>query len=330
MFLKGTGLMEAESTAKVAIVMAVYNGEQYLDDQIQSILGQTYENWQLFISDDCSNDNSLQVVKKYVRSEPRIHLVLEGKHFGNAQDHFMALLREVAGKFDYYMFCDQDDVWDSNKVQLEVEAAAKWPMDKPVLVATDLRVVSEDLSVISNSFAKYSDFSPTTAQFGNLLIENFVTGCTVLINNCLAELAADTPAGTYMVMHDWWFALIAKGLGQLVYLPTATISYRQHGDNSLGAAQYGIHSILASWDWAEQCRKMCNSIRQADSFMGQYGSQLDNEKRSETINFIGLTAHPRILRIAKLANAHAWKTGVPRCFGEIIGILFSRHINKDW
>ncbi|MCI6681028.1 MAG: glycosyltransferase family 2 protein [Parafannyhessea umbonata] len=322
--------METESTAKVAIVMAVYNGAQYLDDQIQSILGQTYDNWQLFISDDCSNDNSLQTVRKYVQSEPRIHLVLEDKHFGNAQDHFMALLREVAGEFDYYMFCDQDDVWDSNKVQLEVEAADRQPKDRPVLVATDLRVVREDLSVISDSFANYGNLSPVTARFGNLLIENFVTGCTVLINNSLASLAADTPAGTYMVMHDWWLALIAKGLGQLVYLPTATISYRQHGDNSLGAAQYGIKSILASWDWAEQCRNMHNSIRQADAFLGQYGSQLDDERRSEAISFLGFTTHPRILRVVKLAHAHAWKTGMPRCLGETIGVLFSRHIEKDW
>lgn len=322
--------MQAKTTARVAIVMAVYNGEQYLDAQIQSILAQTYENWQLFISDDYSKDSSLQIVQKYIKAEPRIHLVLEGKRYGNAQDHFMALLREVVGKYDYYMFCDQDDVWDSNKVQLEVEASEKTSREKPVLVATDLRVVREDLSVISDSFARYSNLSPTTAQFGNLLIENFVTGCTVLINNSLATLAADTPVGTYMVMHDWWLALIAKGLGQLVYLPIATISYRQHGDNSLGASKYGVKAILANWDWAEQCRNMHNSIRQADSFLGLFGGQLNNEEHSEIDSFVGLTIHPRFLRIEKLAHAHAWKTGEPRCIGEVIGILFSRDINKDW
>lgn len=313
--------------------MAVYNGEQYLDAQIQSILGQTYENWQLFISDDCSKDGSLRIVQKYVQAEPRIHLVLEGKHYGNAQDHFMALLREVAGKYDYYMFCDQDDVWDSNKVQAEVEAAQAaeaWSKDQPVLVATDLRVVQEDLSVISDSLAAYMNLSPTTSKFGNLLIENYVTGCTVLLNDRLARMAASTPSGTYMVMHDWWFALIARGLGQLVYLPKATISYRQHGDNSLGAAHYGIKAILASWDWAEQCRNMHNSIRQADAFMQQYGSQLDSTKHKEISSFVGFTTHPRVLRIGKLASAHAWKTGVPRCIGEVIAILFSHIINKDW
>lgn len=313
--------------------MAVYNGEQYLDDQIQSILGQTYENWQLFVSDDCSKDSSLQVVRKYVQAEPRIHLVLEGKHYGNARDHFMALLRDVAGKFDYYMFCDQDDVWDADKVQTEVDAAQATEArskDQPVLVATDLRVVQEDLSVISDSLAAYMNLSPTTSKFSNLLIENYVTGCTVLLNDKLARMAASTPVGTYMVMHDWWFALIAQCLGQLIYLPKATISYRQHGDNSLGAAHYGVKAILASWDWAEQCRKMHNSIRQADAFIHQYGNQLDETRLAEISSFVDFTIHPRVLRIGKLASAHAWKTGAPRCIGEVIAILFSHIINKDW
>lgn len=325
--------MQNSTNSSVAIVMAVYNGEQYLGAQLQSILDQTYSNWQLFVSDDYSTDGSLAIVKEFVQKDSRIHLVLQGKHYGNAQDHFMALLREVAGKFDYYMFCDQDDVWDSDKVEVEVRAAqdaGKSDGSAPVLVSTDLRVVAEDLSVLADSFAAYSNLSPTTSRFGNLLIENYVTGCTILLNDVLARMAAETPVGTYMVMHDWWFALIAKGLGELVYLPRPTISYRQHGDNTLGAARYGIRSILASWNWAEQCINMRDAIHQADEFLQQFGNRLSPANLAEIRSFAGFTVHPRILRVGKLASAHAWKTGAPRCIGEVLAILFSHYVNKDW
>ena len=325
--------MQNSTNSSVAIVMAVYNGEQYLGALLQSILDQTYSNWQLFVSDDCSTDGSLAIVKEFVQKDPRIHLVLEGKHYGNAQDHFMALLREVAGRFDYYMFCDQDDVWDSDKVEVEVRAgqdASKSHNDAPVLVATDLRVVAEDLSVLADSFAAYSNLSPNASRFGNLLIENCVTGCTILLNDVLASMAAETPAGTYMVMHDWWFALIAKGLGELVYLPRPTISYRQHGDNSMGAVRYSAFSILRRQKWAEQCLGMRDAIHQADEFLRQFGDRLSASNLTEIRNFVGFTVHPRILRVGKLASAHAWKTGFPRCVGEVLAVLFSHYVNRDW
>ena len=326
-------MAEKERSARVVIMMAVYNGEEYLSEQLSSIIGQTYEDWTLLVSDDCSSDGSLAVVESFARRDTRIHVVLDGEHYGNAQDHFMALLRLAAGHYDYYMFCDQDDVWDSGKVATEVEAARaaeKTDVAAPVLVATDLRVVGEDLSSIADSFAEYSNLSPTTSKFSNLLIENYVTGCTVLLNDALARMAAATPAGTYMVMHDWWLALIARGLGTLVYLPEATISYRQHGDNSLGAAHYGLRSILASWNWREQCENMRDSIHQASSFLGLYGEGLSGENLDELQNYVAFTTHPRVSRVVKMVRAHAWKTDLPRCIGEVAAILFSRTINKDW
>lgn len=325
--------MQGSTKSSVAIVMAVYNGEQYLDAQLQSILNQTYFDWHLFVSDDCSTDGSLAIVKEFVQKDSRIHLVLEGKCYGNAQDHFMALLREVAGRFDYYMFCDQDDVWDSDKVEVELRAAQNAGSSDngaPILVATDLRVVSEDLSILADSFAAYSNLSPTTSRFGNLLIENYVTGCTILLNDVLARIAAETQVGAYMVMHDWWLALIAKGLGELVYLPRPTISYRQHGDNTMGAVRYGACAFLKSRKWTEQCLGIHDAIRQADQFLQLFGDRLSSSNLAEIRSFVGFTDHPRILRVGKLASAHAWKTGVPRCIGEILAILFSHYVNKNW
>lgn len=167
--------------ASVQILMAVYNGEEYLSAQIESILAQSYEDWELLISDDCSSDSSLEVVKKYCKVDSRIRLVLDGAHFGSAKAHFMALIREASAP--YVMTCDQDDVWDSNKIELTLnEMRRHEDGEKPLLVCTDLRVVDQDLNQISPSFLAYSGMDASKLDFGYFLASCLVTGCTMMMN----------------------------------------------------------------------------------------------------------------------------------------------------
>ena len=106
---------------KAEILMAVYNGEAFLTEQIDSILRQDTDHWHLTISDDGSSDRSREIIQDYVGRNPeKIRQVISGQRFGNARDHFFWLMRNCEA--DYILFCDQDDVWHIDKVRKTLEA----------------------------------------------------------------------------------------------------------------------------------------------------------------------------------------------------------------
>jgi hypothetical protein len=141
----------------------------------------------------------------------------------------------------YCMFCDQDDVWLPTKVQVtldKIRALTNQGVETiPSLVFTDLKVVDERLTVLSESLWRYRHFNPEHTGI-NLLTENIITGCTVMLNQALREIA--TPVPKDAVMHDWWAALLATMFGRIAYVPAATMLYRQHTGNDIGAKQRGI------------------------------------------------------------------------------------------
>ena len=106
--------------------MAVYNGEPYLAEQLDSIIAQSFPDWELLVSDDNSSDGSIEIVQDYCKRDPRIHIVLQDEHYGSAKSHFMALTKEADAP--YVMYADQDDVWDQDKISLtlkELKASEK-------------------------------------------------------------------------------------------------------------------------------------------------------------------------------------------------------------
>ena len=139
----------------------------------------------------------------------------------------------------YMMFSDQDDIWLSTKMEqqarlmFQLEATGT---DTPVLVHCDLQVVTENMHPIADSFIRYQGLDVRRNGFGQLLISNLVTGCTMLINEALAAKSAPIPAGA--VMHDWWLGLVAAAYGKIGFLPEQLVQYRQHQNNTLGAREH--------------------------------------------------------------------------------------------
>ena len=231
----------------VQILMAVYNGEEYLCEQVDSLLSQTFGDWELLVSDDASSDGSLAILQEYARRDERIHVVLEGEHYGSAKRHFMALLRLADAP--YVMTCDQDDVWDPDKIEVTLRAmrdAEEGKGERPLLVCTDLRVVDGALREISPSFLAYSGMDASTPSFGYFLASCLVTGCTMMVNRHLLGLLQRPARDESVIMHDWWASLIAAAFGEVIHLDRATIAYRQHGDNSVGADRFTVRRALAA------------------------------------------------------------------------------------
>lgn len=223
---------------RLAILLATYNGERYLRQQLDSLLGQSQSDWTLFVRDDGSQDSTPALIDSYARRERRIVTIDAGSSNIGPLRGFSRLLQKVRHDFDYVMFCDQDDEWLPDKVastlqrMLDLERANP---GAPLLVHSDLMVVDSAGRVMCPSFWAYSGIDPAINSLSRLLFQNTVTGCTALLNRPLLELLDETPAGA--VVHDWWTALVAAAFGRVEPLRRPTVRYRQHAGNLLGARE---------------------------------------------------------------------------------------------
>ena len=233
-----------------AILMSTYNGERFLREQLDSILGQTEKNWQLLVRDDGSTDGTPAILKEYSASHPDRVRVLEDRHHNLGAKKSFEQLMYHAPETEYYMFADQDDVWMPNKVantKAAIQALeGRYGKDTPLVVHTDLRVVDEDLQEIHSSFWRYSNIRPEIldSDVHYLGICNAVTGCAMLFNRAAKEVSL--PFADYAFMHDQWIAAKVMCTGGVVKpIDEATILYRQHRRNTVGAVSYRF--TLGEW-----------------------------------------------------------------------------------
>lgn len=270
---------------KVFVLLATYNGSKYIDEQINSLLGQSRIPDKLIISDDHSNDGTWKMLEKWYREYPDLIEVYQNSsgikgHVGN-----FSFLCEIAKKTDgsYFLFCDQDDIWLENKIEQQLSACISeennHEKSTPVLVHSDLKVVDSELNDIAPSFFSYQGLpSAKLHDFPKFLIQNNVTGCTVLINRQLLELASPLPR--QVIVHDWWFALVAKGYGRLVFLDKPLIAYRQHSNNAIGAKseKAGLSFAMLKKLWGLKLH-IANSVEQAEQLLQISENRLfENEK----------------------------------------------------
>lgn len=217
---------------KVKILLSSYNGQAYINEQIESIRNQSFQDWQLLIRDDGSTDGTVAIIEDYCRRDSRIHFINsdDRTNCGVIESFYHLLKHEEA---DYYFFSDQDDVWLENKLAICLDRAKEEKTETPILVYTDLKVVDENLKVINESMIRSQSHHANT-ELVQELTENTVTGGTMMINHALAQTwHADSLDN--IIMHDWYLALLAAALGKLIYIDQPTQLYRQHGNNVLGA-----------------------------------------------------------------------------------------------
>lgn len=264
----------------IKILMATYNGEKYLIQQLESLLSQTYQNFEIIARDDGSQDKTLEILRSYNIT------IIDSKENLGVQRSFGVLLDYAIenSDADYFMFCDQDDVWESDKVELtfaKMQELEKKHSNIPILVHTDLKVVDEDLKTLHTSFLSYQRIEAKYNDLNNLLIQNTVTGCTVMINRKLTNLCLPIPREC--IMHDWWIGLVASEFGKISYLDKATISYRQHTENSVGAKKFNVGYILRS---IYKSHSLLKNIAQAKAFLNSYRDILNKDTIEMLEDFI--------------------------------------------
>lgn len=216
---------------KVDILLATYNGEKYIREQIDSILNQTYKEFRLLISDDGSTDGTRDILNEYKAKDDRIEIFMQEENLGVVKN-FEFLLKKVEAK--YYMFSDQDDIWKDEKIEKSLNKIEEG-FD---LVYSDLEVVDENLNVTYESYWKLKGIYKKIKKYNNfesLYLNNFITGCTVISKKELIDSFMPLPNISKFVLHDYWISLIISQNGKIAYIEEPLIKYRQHKNNKVGS-----------------------------------------------------------------------------------------------
>lgn len=307
----------------IDILMATYNGERYISEQIESILNQTYKNWKLYIRDDGSKDNTKYIIKNYEKKYPNKIIVIEDENNGlGAKYNFRELMKHSTN--EYCMFSDQDDIWLNNKIQITlskmIEIESQNLIDTPILIHTDLKVVDSELNIIDNSFWKYQNLYNTNIKLNNLLVQNYITGCTMMLNKSLLNLAKNMPKES--IMHDWWIGLVASTFGIIGYVENATILYRQHGNNEVGAQKYNsLKSIKSKLLNLKKINDSIeNTIIQSEAFYNLNKEMLDITDEQIIKEFIRLKEKTYVDRKLSVIKNKFYKNGLIRNIGYLIFI----------
>lgn len=241
----------------VSIVMATYNGEKFLRPQIESILNQSYSNFELIVVDDTSTDQTLTILQEYADHDSRIRIFPAEKNMGLVAN-FERGLKLAKGEF--VALSDQDDIFRNDKIELLVKKLKATPHCD--LVISDLSLIDSEGNELHGSFWQNQRLNPTAGKpFRRLIYSNFATGCAMMFRCSLLDIALPFPDG--ILVHDWWIAVVAatKKAGGMCLLDEKLTAYRQHGGNVIGAQQVYVRSFPTF----KKIKKFFTSPRQINS-----------------------------------------------------------------
>lgn len=228
------------------IFMATYNGQNFIQKQIESILSQSFQDYHLFIGDDASTDKTQEIIEKFTSEHPDKITFIPFEINVGANANFSRLIEMSEG--DYIMLADQDDIWHPDKIAASMEAMqmleAEYGKDEPLLVYSDLNVIDETDNVIHPSWKKYVGVTKKSYSLSRLLVRHAYLGCTLLFNKELYMLS--TPIPLEAGMHDYWITLIATLFGKIKEVDHPLIDYRLHKRNVIGARPFDF-----KWFWNE-------------------------------------------------------------------------------
>lgn len=254
----------------VSVALCTCNGEKYLRQQLDSLTQQSYLPAEVVICDDHSEDNTLLILKQFIEEAPfPTALRINKKRIGIVENFSQAI---SLCKGEYVAICDQDDLWIPERIKLGLAAMAEaekmYGTNIPFLIHSDLKVIDNDGKLLAPSYMKMRRIRHYDQEaLRKLMLQNFVTGCTVLLNRPLVELALPIPGEAYM--HDWWLALVAAAAGKIIYLEQPTVFYRQHSSNVIGVNRFfSSVNVKLVLDINRMEENLAKIIRQVDAAFG--------------------------------------------------------------
>lgn len=235
----------------ISIVLATYNGEKYLQQQLDSISSQTHKNIELIIGDDNSSDKTIDILNNFSTNYP-LKVVLSEQNIGFVKN-FERILSMCSG--DYIAFCDQDDVWLPNKLEVLIDAIKDYEC-----VHSDAFLIDQNGRTFSQSYSNYSGKICLPNRLIDLAFNGCVTGCTMLVKRSLVMESLPFPEG--LDVHDRWIGALSYSRQSLAYVEVPLIKYRQHQNNSIGAFDVNRKSSTIVKTWLNQNYKNLFLVKQ--------------------------------------------------------------------
>lgn len=216
---------------RVAVLLCTMNGQRFLGEQLDSIAAQTFPGWQVWASDDGSQDGTLAMLEQYRAAWGEERLVIQAGPGRGCAANFLSLACSVALKAEYYAFADQDDIWEVAKLQRAVAWLETIPSTVPALYCSRTRLIDETGQEIG-----LSPLFVRPPGFANALVQNIGGGNTMVFNHAARALLQAAGSEIEIVAHDWWAYLLIAGCGgRIFYDPSPSLYYRQHDRNLVGA-----------------------------------------------------------------------------------------------
>ena len=286
------GIHDPETRSDVTVIISTFNGSAYLQQQLDSLYAQTHPNIRIMVRDDGSSDTTRRILESE-QSQERLELLTGHDNLGPSRSFFELLRKAAATKTDFIAFCDQDDVWLPEKLSQAVTDLSAVRNERAAMYCSKLEIVDADLVHIGFTFV------PKKLGFGNALVENVCTGCTIVLNRKAIDLICQN-LPTRALAHDWWCYLVLSCFGEIIFDQDAHIKYRQHGNNVVGVPKGNLDRLK------KNVRRYAGSgegrqwrSEQASAFIATFGDGIPISERRVLNRFVqARSSWPRRLELA--------------------------------
>ncbi len=292
--------------------MAVYNGEKYLAEQLESIARQTYTDWKLTIRDDASADGTMIIVRQFARRFPdKVSFFVNAKNSGSPKANFFSLINNSDA--DIIFTCDQDDIWEENKLETTLKAFEG--VDKPLLVHTDLSVMDEKGGALYPSMIKKQHIDVSRTEINHVIVQNIVTGCTMAFNRQLKVLLKEPGL---VPVHDWWITAVAALYGEIVFIDECTVRYRRHADNVCGPQDMSSPAYLVGRLRGKQRSERMLELGyiMALELLEKYELPADTERMLKA--YASMPQKNKLQKLGIISKYGIWKSGFARKLGQLL------------
>ena len=299
-----------DHVVKTSVLLTAYNGSNHLPVLLESLAAQTDRDFTVLMQDDGSSDETPSLLSAVSEHDNRFVFGNEqGLHLG-AAGNFLSLLRQSDA--DYILLCDQDDFWEENKIAVLKQAIqdleAQYGTDTPLLVHSDCSLVNESGEQIGDSFFRHQGWDPAAVTLPQLLVQNNVTGCTLIMNAALRKLVSAHAVAKDLFMHDWFIALTAAAFGRIAFVNRPLTRYFLSGCTG--------HVTLCD-EVSQDLRKLCQKAREITLFHPVYAHFGERIPREEAEDILGLEHGKKNLLFFGLIREYKGLDILLRAFGQL-------------
>ena len=304
---------------RVAVVLGYFDGQEYVCDQLRSILDQSHSAVHIYLCDDKSEPRfSFDGLRLDPAKLSQISIGLRPCNLGFTKN-FLNALASISGEFEYFAFSDQDDIWHQDKLERALAALAKAPTEKPALYCARTEIVD----ATCEHTLGYSPRFNKTPSFANALVQNIGGGNTMVFNRAARDLIINATVDANVVSHDWWCYQIVSGAGgYVVYDPEPCLKYRQHANNLVGTNTSWRARFLRIRGLLQGRFRTWNDINL--KALSEHSHLLTADNRKILSNFIEARQSSLIKRLFLFKRSGIYRQTLFDNLGLLLGIILNK------